>query len=132
MTTEVVARKLKHNKKELPNMTFTNTDYEAANAKIPQQLREAMDAYCEALKADYNKTGYSSSQFYKWEAKRNYIVVWSMPSKSSHSWVVYLPDAKFECGDILKSASWRGPAKNFARGNVLKKDWARSRWSGVS
>ena len=45
-------------------------------------------------------------------------------------------DAKFKYGDVLKAASWRAPARNFARGNVvddtvekLRKETVR--WTGV-
>jgi hypothetical protein len=40
-------------------------------------------------------------------------------------------DKKFKFGDILKSASWRAPARNFARANVLKRDYSNIRWCGV-
>jgi hypothetical protein len=32
-------------------------------------------------------------------------------------------DNKFKLGDILKSASWKAPARNFERGNVLTGDF---------
>ena len=40
-------------------------------------------------------------------------------------------DKKFKQGDILKSASWRAPARNFSRGNVLCGGFKHIKWAGV-
>ena len=46
-------------------------------------------------------------------------------------------DKKFKKGDLLKAASWKAPARNFARGNVIEDtvDSLRSgpiTWAGIS
>lgn len=97
----------------------------------------ALIAYIDFVIADFNKSWPShprnssnmeiqrGSKFYKIvNVDRNY--------RSVHSFVVRVAHGKFKVGDILKPASWRAPAKNFPRGNVLTGDMKRVHWSGVN
>lgn len=50
---------------------------------------------------------------------------------SVHSFICLVDTGKFKRGDILKPATWRGPATNFARGNILDGTLDRVRWTGA-
>ncbi len=49
---------------------------------------------------------------------------------SVHSFIVNThDDKKFNYGDILKAASWKAPARNFARGNIFEE--YEIKWTGA-
>lgn len=48
---------------------------------------------------------------------------------SVHSFIVKEGNKQFQEGDVLKAASWKAPAKNFARGNILNNDLNNIDWS---
>ena len=106
-----------------------------------KDLDIALQDYCNHLKADYNKVGYKTGRDgkeYYYEIGRKYAhIIMSdddlhmYKQRSSHSWIMLDEDKKFKRGDILKSATWRGPARNFERGNVLTGEFKHIRWCGV-
>jgi len=71
---------------------------------------------------------FSDNLTFKFGSK--YIKV--MNKGSVHSFIVNTDkDIKFKEGDILMAASWKAPARNFARGNVFAPDTIKARWMGV-
>jgi hypothetical protein len=49
---------------------------------------------------------------------------------SVHSFIVMKDNPKFKAGDILKASSYKAPAKNFSRGNVISGHFSGISWSG--
>jgi hypothetical protein len=105
-----------------------------------KELDIGIQEYVQHLQDNYNNT--ASGQFieFTYETGRKYVHIImqhlhhfdSTPTqRSSHSWVMIADDKKFKQGDILKSASWRAPARNFARGNVLTGGFQQIRWCGA-
>jgi hypothetical protein len=64
----------------------------------------------------------------RYEVGSKYIKVVS--NNSAHSFIVK-KDGKFKRGDILKANSWKAPATNFARGNVLSEQYGTIAWTGA-
>ena len=106
------------------------------------ELSMALDDYADYLKANYNARGYSRPDrqlTVEFDMGSKFIKVivghTNDTSRSSHSFIVLgeYKGAKntFKHGDILKSASWRAPAKNFARGNILENDYGTISWAGA-
>ena len=112
---------------------------------MQSNIDSALQDYADFLKAEYvsrgaswAKSGFDRQLVVEFDKGSKFIKVIvghstdgvRDPSRSSHSFIVLKSD-KFQYGDILKSASWRAPAKNFARGNVLKKDYGTISWCGA-
>jgi len=85
------------------------------------ELDYAIGEYCRHLEKSLYARFPGSDIQYVFEAGKKYVKIISHygTQMSSHSFVVIGDQGKFKNGDILKSASWKAPAKNFARGNVL-------------
>ncbi len=107
---------------------------------IASDLEAGIQRYIAAIKADYRGKGELSEvraemvkEFdasVRYEIHRKFIKVITGPQTGVHSFIMREDDGKFKRGDILKAASWRSPAKNFARGNVLGAS-AHVRWTGA-
>ena len=110
---------------------------------LDKTFTEAMEAYAQHLVNDYE--GWTTASKFKRAEKEKMIVTFEEGSKfvrvvastygsrSSHSFIVKQAD-KWPLGTILKCASWKAPAQNFARGNIFTKESyeKRARWSGIS
>jgi len=86
------------------------------------ELDYAISEYCRHLEKALNARFPNSDTKYVYEAGTKYVKIinqYNGTQMSSHSFVVIGDQGKFKHGDILKSASWKAPAKNFSRGNVL-------------
>jgi hypothetical protein len=107
-----------------------------AKSNIPQVL---LDAYAGYIIEDYRNWGrlgrLAEANFQvSFEVGSSYIKVvkQSYNQTSVHSFIVN-KDGKFPKGTILKSASWKAPATNFARGQIANPDsWVgHVSWTGA-
>lgn len=93
----------------------------------------ALDAYRQYIIADYRKmygekditSPFFDVSFMKGKKFIRVVTHSSGGSRSSHSFI------ETETGVIWKSASWKAPALNFPRGNVLDRTFERVTWTGA-
>ncbi len=105
---------------------------------IPQ---ERLDAYKAFLEEDYKRWTKSDKNYggfrVFFEIGNKYIKVLADDGKGNnthaHSFIVNKATDKFPVGTILKAASWKAPATNFGRGDLLTWSFVHSRirWSGI-
>ena len=103
---------------------------------------EFLSAYAEYIKADYVKWwGNRAAEPHVQEMIADFTITFEPGSSyikvvkngsSVHSFIVNKA-GKFPLGTILKSASWKAPATNFGRGNLLdRQTWDRVTWTGCN
>ncbi len=114
---------------------------------LKTDLKTALDRYVALIKADYagwhrphgndlihDEMVREFDAGVSYEVSRKFVKVITGAANghtSVHSFIVLADDGKFKRGDILKAASWKAPAKNFARGNVLAGNLKNVRWTGA-
>lgn len=104
-----------------------SSDFEAALQKF---LAASGADYKQWMKGDSPHTQEMIQEYndgLRYEFGKKYIKV--IDRDSVHSFIVMNNEGKFKRGDILKAASWRSPARNFARGNIFGEYTIR--WTGA-
>jgi len=103
----------------------------------------AKSVYLDFIKSDYTVTWGGQDKQSDWtldKAGQKYqrVIHTSMGGQRSvHSFIVLRDHTTkqglvLKQGDILKAASWKAPAMNFTRGNILEQNYVgRVRWTGV-
>lgn len=97
-------------------------------------LDELMQKYAEHLVNDYVQWGGKGEWKVEFEPGSRYtrvITVSHGSHRSAHSFIVNKDFDDWKQGDILKAASWKAPARNFARGNLNDPNsYTHIRWAG--
>ena len=110
--------------------------------KTANTLEEGITNMMQGAKDDYIKMstsggkeleGYSKEQVEKWDSNtrvsfgKKFIKI--VHDTGVFAFVMKEDSGRFKKGDILKAASWRAPALNSARGNVLTGNYP-IQWTG--
>ena len=94
---------------------------------------EGIGKMIDAMVVDYSKGNTNERMFNEYKDGFKTIVgqkfIKITNGNGVKAFIVKQDDGKFKMGDILKPASWRAPAKNSARGNVLEGNYA-IQWTG--
>jgi hypothetical protein len=101
--------------------------------------KEQVENYLNVIKADYanwqrNVMGYNNqaaidhfNASVRVDEGKAYLKV--IKDGSVHSFIVKADSGKFKAGDVLKAASFKAPAKNFSRGNIITGELSQISWS---
>lgn len=106
-------------------------------------MKAQIQQYLEAIKASYGGFAPEFAETVRQEMVKQFnegvaVTVGNKYLKviikgSVHSFIVVSSTYKFNVGDILMARSFKAPATNFARGNILdpKFDFSTVRWAGA-
>ena len=96
-------------------------------------ILEGIGKMIDAMVLDYSKGNTNERMFNEYKDGFKSIVgqkfIKITNGNGVKAFIVKQDDGKFKMGDILKPASWRAPAKNSARGNVLEAGYS-IQWTG--
>lgn len=101
----------------------------------------ALTAYFDAMRKDYGQTSRDVNRYNIYADKPGQkflrIINNSWGQRSSHSFIVIKAHKTssgldLKVGDILKCASWKAPALNFIRGNILEPNYGNCAWTGAA
>ena len=94
---------------------------------------EGIGKMIDAMVVDYSKGNTNERMFNEYKDGFKSIVgqkfIKITNGNGVKAFIVKEDNGKFKRGDILKPASWRAPAKNSARGNVLEGNYP-IQWTG--
>lgn len=115
------------------------------NKTAPPDIAEAFELYNSVVKRNYLNWNYGQNGDppvlfapLTLEVGKTYIrIVHNRAGRPGHGRAfgfINLFNPKFKRGDLLKTASWRAPTLNFARGNIFDPESyvKRTTWTGVS
>ena len=102
---------------------------------ISHELQTAINQYLAACAQDYTRRFATTDRqiTFTLDAGRKFIRVWRTfkgeSQRSCHAFI-NVSHPKFKMGDLLKPETWKAPALNAARGNVLDRTSYRAQWTG--
>ena len=96
---------------------------------IKDGIAKLIAASIEDYNRDTNNEKMKEEFAYSWSVKEGPKFIKLVAKHSVHSFIVKIAFKHFKVGDVLKAASWKAPALNQPRGNVLEGNYP-IQWTG--
>lgn len=105
-----------------------------ATNSIGNDLNTQLEKLANAMIKDYGDNEFDKfTVSFEKGSKYIRIVKTSYGSNSCAGFVVVSHDSKFPYGSLLKAATWKAPAMNFARGSIFNDEHIKKvRWTGIN